>query len=182
MPCGQTHTFWGPGLSQGHSNAIRSIKGVKYAVQYTLPKDEALKQVRLGSSALTKQQKHIRECFVVADQVDEQRIEQEIKTMPVYFEGYETTVHFITEQEFRDNHDGRLGHGGFVLGSDGKSVAEFGLKLQSNPFFTASVMIAYARALIKLKSQDFKGALTVLDIAPGLLTKKDRIEAVSDFV
>ncbi|HBC69709.1 MAG TPA: diaminopimelate dehydrogenase [Sutterella sp.] len=178
LPNGKDYTFWGRGVSQGHSDAIRRIKGVKNAKQYTVPVQAAVDAVRSGSNPdLTTRQKHLRECYVVLEQgADAARIEKEIKTMPNYFADYDTTVHFIDEDEFARNHSG-LAHGGFVFrtGSTGwnsehKHVIEFSLKLDSNPEFTASVITAYARAVARLSAEGQKGCRTVFDIAPAYLS------------
>ncbi len=178
LPEGQDYTFWGKGVSQGHSDAIRRVPGVKNGKQYTIPVPEALDAVRSGSNPeLTTRQKHTRECFVVAeDGADLATIEKTIKEMPNYFADYDTTVNFISEEEFNANH-ARLNHGGFVFrtgttGFDGenKHVIEYSLKLDSNPEFTASVILAYARAVFKLSSKGEYGCKTVFDIAPALLS------------
>lgn len=178
LPEGQDYTFWGKGVSQGHSDAIRRVPGVKNGKQYTIPVPEALDAVRSGSNPeLTTRQKHTRECFVVAeDGADLAAIEKTIKEMPNYFADYDTTVNFISEEEFNANH-ARLNHGGFVFrtgttGFDGenKHVIEYSLKLDSNPEFTASVILAYARAAFKLSSKGDFGCKTVFDIAPALLS------------
>ncbi|MCR5031177.1 MAG: diaminopimelate dehydrogenase [Selenomonadaceae bacterium] len=180
LPNGKDYTFWGRGVSQGHSDAIRRIDGVKNAKQYTVPVEAALEAVRSGKNpSLTTREKHTRECFVVAeDGADKARIEKEIKTMPNYFADYDTTVHFIDEKEFNEKHGG-LAHGGFVIrsgatGENGahKHVVEFSLKLDSNPEFTASVLIAYARAAYRIAGEGGKGAKTVLDIPPAYLSPK----------
>ena len=175
LPDGKDYTFWGKGVSQGHSDAVRRIDGVKDCRQYTIPVPAALDKVRSGADpVLTTREKHIRECFVVAeDDADLARIENEIKTMPNYFSDYDTTVHFITEEEMKANHSG-LPHGGSVIysgtTSDGtKHVIEYSLKLDSNPEFTGSVLIAYARAAARLNAEGGKGAKTVFDIAPAYL-------------
>ncbi len=174
LPNGKDYTFWGKGVSQGHSDAIRRIDGVKDAKQYTVPIDEALEAVRSGTNPeLTTRQKHLRECFVVAKEgADTARIEQEIKTMPNYFADYDTIVHFISEEELKREHSG-IPHGGFVIrtGSTGKDnenhhIIEYSLKLDSNPEFTASVLVAYARAVYKLYNRGEYGCKTVFDIAP----------------
>lgn len=173
---GNTYTFWGKGVSQGHSDAIRRIDGVKDARQYTVPVENALKRVRNGENPiLTTREKHTRECYVVAEEgADEARIEREIKEMPNYFADYDTTVHFISEEELLRDHAG-IPHGGFVLRS-GNSVSgnkflmEFSLKLDSNPEFTASVLTAYARAVYRLHGEGKTGAVTVFDIAPKYLS------------
>ena len=178
LPCGTDYTFWGKGVSQGHSDAIRRIEGVKDARQYTIPVEAALEAVRSGSApALTTRQKHTRECFVVAEEgADLQRIQHEIVTMPNYFADYDTTVHFISQEELEKNHSG-IPHGGFVIrtGKTGwneehNHVVEYSLKLDSNPEFTASVIVAYARAVYRMaQKQDF-GCKTVFDVAPALLS------------
>ena len=175
---GKTYTFWGTGVSQGHSDAIRRIDGVKNAIQYTIPVEEAMDRVRNGENPeLTTREKHIRECFVVAeDNADKERIETEIKTMPNYFDEYDTTVHFITEEELKENHS-KMNHGGFVIhsgttGDNNKHVIEFSLKLDSNPQFTSSVLIALARANYRLQKEGKKGAFSILDIPPAYLSPK----------
>ncbi|MCI8561136.1 MAG: diaminopimelate dehydrogenase [Dorea sp.] len=176
---GSTYTFWGKGVSQGHSDAIRRIKGVKNAIQYTVPVEEAIKQVRSGNEPkLTTRDKHLRECYVVAeDGADREAIEQAVKTMPNYFDEYDTTVTFITEEELKADHS-KMPHGGFVIrsgetGCDGnKHVIEYSLKLDSNPEFTASVLISYARAAYRLSKAGESGAKSVFDIAPALLSQK----------
>ena len=178
LPNGTDYTFWGKGVSQGHSDAIRRIDGVKDAKQYTVPIDEALNAVRSGSEPeLTTRQKHLRECFVVAeDGADKARIENEIKTMPNYFADYDTIVHFISEEELKRDHAG-IPHGGFVIRTgktginhDNSHVIEYSLKLDSNPEFTASVLVAYARAVNKLYNRGDFGCKTVFDIAPADLS------------
>lgn len=176
---GSTYTFWGKGVSQGHSDAIRRIKGVKNAIQYTVPVEEAIKQVRSGNEPkLTTRDKHLRECYVVAeDGADREAIEQAVKTMPNYFDEYDTTVTFITEEELKADHS-KMPHGGFVIrsgetGCEGnKHVIEYSLKLDSNPEFTASVLISYARAAYRLSKAGESGAKSVFDIAPALLSQK----------
>lgn len=178
LPEGQDYTFWGKGVSQGHSDAIRRVPGVKNGKQYTIPVDSALEAVRSGSNPeLTTRQKHTRECFVVAEEgADLAAIEKTIKEMPNYFSDYDTTVHFISEEEFNRDH-AKLNHGGFVFrsgttGFDGehKHVIEYSLKLDSNPEFTASVLLAYARAICRLNANGESGCKTVFDIAPALLS------------
>ena len=176
---GKDYTFWGKGVSQGHSDAIRRIDGVKDGKQYTIPVEAALEAVRNGENPeLTTRQKHTRECFVVAEEgADLARIENEIKTMPNYFDEYNTTVHFISEEELKRDHS-MMPHGGFVIrtgetGEEGnKHVIEYSLKLDSNPEFTASVLIAYARAAYRLNQKGENGARSVFDIAPALLSMK----------
>jgi len=178
LPNGNDYTFWGKGVSQGHSDAIRRIKGVKNAKQYTVPVESALSAVRNGENpTLSTREKHTRECFVVVeDGADKARIEQEIKTMPNYFADYDTTVHFISEEELIKNHSG-IPHGGFVLRSgktsDGTNhIIEYSLKLDSNPEFTSSVLVAYARAVNRLSKEGQKGCKTIFDIAPAYLSSK----------
>ena len=176
---GSTYTFWGKGVSQAHSDAIRRIPGVKNAIQYTVPVDEAVDQVRSGSEPkLTTRDKHTRECYVVAQEgANKAEIENAIKTMPNYFDEYNTTVHFISEEELKRDHS-KMPHGGFVIrtgetGEEGnKHVIEYSLKLDSNPEFTASVLIAYARAAYRLNQKGENGARSVFDIAPALLSMK----------
>ena len=176
---GSTYTFWGKGVSQGHSDAIRRIPGVKNAIQYTVPVDEAVDKVRSGSEPkLTTRDKHTRECYVVAQEgANKAEIENAIKTMPNYFDEYNTTVHFISEEELKRDHS-KMPHGGFVIrtgetGEEGnKHVIEYSLKLDSNPEFTASVLIAYARAAYRLNQKGENGARSVFDIAPALLSMK----------
>lgn len=169
-PVGKDYTFWGKGVSQGHSDAIRRIKGVKNAVQYTIPKEDAILKVKSGiMPELETKDKHLRECFVVLeDNADAKAVEQEIKQMPNYFADYETIVHFISEQELKEQHSA-MPHGGFVLRSaksanNNNFLMEFALKLDSNPEFTASIMLAYARAVYKMYKQGNYGAITVFDI------------------
>ena len=180
LPDGNDYTFWGKGVSQGHSDAIRRVEGVKDGKQYTIPVEAALEAVRNGENPeLTTRQKHTRECFVVLEEgADAAKVEEEIKTMPNYFSDYDTTVHFISEEELKANHRG-IPHGGFVLrsgktGWDGenKHLIEYSLKLDSNPEFTSSVLIAYARAAYRLASEGQIGCKTVFDIAPAYLSAK----------
>lgn len=180
LPEGKDYTFWGKGVSQGHSDAIRRIEGVKNAKQYTIPVEKAVEAVRSGNAPeLTVREKHLRECFVVAEEgADKAKIEQEIKTMPNYFADYDTTVHFITEEELMRDHGG-IPHGGMVIrtgktgiNSENKHVIEYSLKLDSNPEFTASVIVSYARAVYRLAENGESGCRTVLDIAPSLLSIK----------
>ncbi len=173
---GNTYTFWGKGVSQGHSDAIRRVKGVKDARQYTIPVESALERVRNGENpVLTTREKHTRECFVVAEEgADLERIEREIKQMPNYFADYDTTVHFISEEELQKNHSG-IPHGGFVLRSGTSAIGdrflmEFSLKLDSNPNFTSSVLVAFARAVARLYAEGMRGAVTAFDIAPKYLS------------
>lgn len=180
LPQGHDYTFWGKGVSQGHSDAVRRIDGVKDCRQYTIPVPEALEAVRSGlNPELTTRQKHTRECFVVLeDGADPARVEEEIKTMPNYFSDYDTTVHFITEEEMRRDHSG-LPHGGCVIrtGNTGMEkenghVIEYSLKLDSNPEFTGSVIAAFARAAYRMNQEGASGAKTVFDIAPAYLSAK----------
>lgn len=178
LPEGKTYTFWGKGLSQGHSDAVRRVDGVKAGVQYTLPSETAIERVRNGEQPeLLTKDKHTRECFVVLDDgADEEQVRETIVTMPDYFADYETTVHFITEEELKREH-AKMPHGGFVIrsgktGENTDQVIEFSLKLDSNPEFTSSVLTAYARAAYKLQRKGETGAKTVYDIAPGLLSAK----------
>ncbi len=184
LPEGETYTFWGKGVSQGHSDAIRRIEGVADARQYTIPVESAVEAVRSGSCpVLSTRQKHTRECFVVAkDGADKARIESEIKNMPNYFSDYDTTVHFISAEELKQNHSG-LPHGGFVIRSgktgvngETSNVVEYSLKLGSNPEFTSSILVAYARAAARLSSEGASGAKTVFDIPPAYLSCKSGAE------
>lgn len=176
---GSTYTFWGKGVSQGHSDAIRRVEGVKNAIQYTVPVEDAVERVRSGSEPqLTTRDKHLRECYVVPEEgADLKKIEEAIKTMPNYFDDYDTTVTFITEEELKENHS-KMPHGGFVIrsgetGTDGsKHIIEYSLKLDSNPEFTASVLVCYARAAYRLAKAGETGAKTVFDIASALLSMK----------
>lgn len=182
LPKGSTYTFWGKGVSQGHSDAIRRIEGVKDARQYTIPIEEAVNQVRNGETPVfTTREKHKRVCFVVAeDGADKNRIENEIKTMPNYFDEYDTTVHFISEDELKKNHS-TLPHGGFVIhsgetGEGNKHIIEYSLKLDSNPEFTGSVLIAVARATYRMSKEGLKGAKTIFDIPPIYFSNKTNEE------
>lgn len=180
LPKGETYTFWGKGVSQGHSDAVRRIRGVKNAKQYTIPVESALEAVRSGKNPkLTTREKHLREVFVVLEAgADASVVEREIKTMPNYFADYDTTVHFIGEEEFQKEHSG-MAHGGFVIraGKTGLSdeftnVVEYSLKLDSNPAFTASVLVAYARAAMRFYKENSFGCKTVLDVPPAYLSPK----------
>uniref|UniRef100_UPI004056DFED diaminopimelate dehydrogenase n=1 Tax=Agathobacter sp. TaxID=2021311 RepID=UPI004056DFED len=178
LPNGSDYTFWGKGVSQGHSDAIRRVEGVANGKQYTVPVEEALKKVRAGENPkLTTREKHTRECFVVAKEgADKEKIAEEIKTMPNYFADYDTTVTFISEEELAADHSG-IPHGGFVIRS-GKTgwdeehthIIEYSLKLDSNPEFTASVLVAYARAAYRMNKEGQKGCKTVFDVAPAYLS------------
>ena len=187
---GNDYTFWGKGVSQGHSDAIRRIEGVKDAKQYTIPVESALEAVRSGANPnLTTREKHTRECFVVAeDGADLERIEKEIKTMPNYFDQYDTTVHFISEEELKRDHSG-IPHGGFVIrtgktgwNNENNHVIEYSLKLDSNPEFTASVIVAYARAAYKMSKEGMSGCKTVFDVAPAYLCAQDGAELRAKFL
>ncbi len=178
LPEGNSYTFWGKGVSQGHSDAVRRIAGVKNAKQYTIPVDAALEAVRSGANPeLTTRQKHIRECFVVLeDGADATKIENEIKTMPNYFADYDTIVHFIDEEEFVRDHSA-IPHGGIVLRSgktglnkENTHIVEYKIKLDSNPEFTSSVLVAYARAATRLNAEGQTGCKTVFDVAPAYLS------------
>ena len=178
LPEGKGYTFWGKGVSQGHSDAIRRIEGVADAKQYTIPKEDALSAVRGGSNPeLSTREKHLRECFVVAKEgADLARIENEIVTMPNYFADYDTIVHFITAEEMKRDHSG-IPHGGFVIhaGKTGKdkentNIIEYSLKLDSNPEFTSSVLVSCARAAYRMKQEGFVGCKTILDIPPSYLS------------
>ena len=179
LPQGSTYTFWGKGVSQGHSDAIRRVQGVKNGIQYTVPIEAAVERVRSGSEPeLTTREKHLRECYVVPEEgADLKAIENAIKTMPNYFDEYDTTVTFITEEELKEKHH-KMSHGGFVIrsgdtGEEGNQhIIEYSLKLDSNPEFTASVLICYARAAYRLSKAGESGARTVCDIAPALLSAK----------
>lgn len=182
LPDGKTYTFWGKGVSQGHSDAIRRLAGVKDARQYTIPVEQAVEQVRSGKEPeLSTREKHTRECFVVAEQgADTARIAAEIKSMPNYFADYDTTVHFISEEEMKRDH-ATLPHGGSVLRSGNtseanKQVVEFGLKLSSNPEFTASVLVAFARAAYKMAKDGQTGAKTVFDVPFAFVSPKSPAE------
>lgn len=176
LPTGETYTFWGKGISQGHSDAIRRVPGVQAGVQYTLPSEDAIAQVRSGSRPeLSTRQRHTRECFVVlAEGADAQQVQQAIVTMPDYFADYDTTVHFVTQETLQRDHSA-MPHGGFVIHSGEtpgpeKQIMEFSIQLESNPGFTASVLVAYARATHRLFQAGERGARTLFDVAPGLLS------------
>ena len=180
LPDGKDYTFWGKGVSQGHSDAVRRVAGVKDARQYTIPVESALEAVRAGENPeLSTREKHTRECFVVLEEgADAAKVEEEIRTMPNYFSDYDTTVHFISEEELKRDHSG-IPHGGFVIrsgrtGWDGGNshVIEYSLKLDSNPEFTSSVLLAYARAAYRLAAEGQCGCKTVFDIAPAYLSAK----------
>jgi len=180
LPEGNDYTFWGKGVSQGHSDAVRRVDGVKNGLQYTIPKEEVMERVRKGEDpSLSAKERHLRECYVVAEEgADKKQIEEEIKNMPHYFDEYETKVFFITEEELAQNHAG-IPHGGFVIrsGKTGpeastKQIMEFGLKLDSNPEFTASALVAYARAVHRLNKEGQTGAKTIFDIPPVYLSTR----------
>lgn len=184
LPDGKDYTFWGKGVSQGHSDAIRRVDGVLDGKQYTIPVESALEAVRSGANPnLSVREKHIRECFVVAkDGADKAKIEKEIKEMKNYFADYDTTVHFISKEELDRDHSG-IPHGGFVIrsgktgfNSENNHIIEYSLKLDSNPEFTSSVLVAYARAAYRLNNEGARGCKTVLDIAPSYLTEKSNEE------
>lgn len=189
LPTGENYVFYGRGLSQGHSDAIRRIEGVKNAVQYTVPYEEAVEKVRNGENPHFASSREVmwRECFVVLeDNANPEKIEKEIKEMPNYFKPYNTVVHFISEEELKKNHS-TMPHGGFVLRSgktskDTNQIAEFSLKLDSNPQFTASVLVAYARAIYKMKNKGMTGAVTVLDVPISLLSTKSREELLKEII
>ena len=190
LPNGKDYTFWGKGVSQGHSDAVRRVAGVKDAKQYTVPVDAALESVRKGENPdLSTRQKHTRECFVVLEEgADAAKVEEEIKAMPNYFADYDTTVHFISQEELERDHGG-IPHGGFVLRSgrtgwkeENRHLIEYSLKLDSNPEFTASVLAAYARAAYRLGSEGASGCKTVFDIAPAYLSPKDGAKLRADLL
>ena len=190
LPDGKDYTFWGKGVSQGHSDAIRRLNGVADAKQYTIPVETAVQAVRRGENpTLTTRQKHVRECFVVAkDGADKAEIEKQIKQMPNYFADYDTTVHFISQEELNKNHGG-LPHGGVVIRSgvtgkekENKHVIEYSLKLDSNAEFTASVLVAYARAAYRMNQEKIYGCKTVLDVPPVYLSKENREDLIAHLV
>ncbi len=189
LPNGETYTFWGKGLSQGHSDAVRRVDGVKAGVQYTLPNESAMDRVRSGENpTLETAEKHKRKCYVVAEEgVDKAKIEHDIKTMPHYFVDYDTSVTFITEEELREKHS-KMPHGGFVIHSgktgndEHNQIIEFSLKLESNPEFTASVLVAYARAAYRLNKEGQVGAKTLYDVPPGLLSQRTPEQLRKDYL
>lgn len=188
LPQGNTYTFWGKGLSQGHSDAVRRVPGVRGAVQYTVPSPEAIDLVRSGvNPTLSTRQKHTRDCFVVLeDGADAEQVRQAIVTMPDYFADYDTTVTFISEETLRTEH-AAMPHGGFVIrsgqsGAGDKQVMEYSLALESNPGFTSSVLVAYARAAHRLKQAGETGARTVFDVAPGLLSPRPAADLRRDLL
>jgi len=188
LPEGETYTFWGKGLSQGHSDAVRRVEGVKNGVQYTIPSEKAIESVRNGENPeLTTSDKHTRECFIVAEEgADTAKIEETIKTMPNYFDQYETTVHFISEDELKRDHTA-MPHGGFVIrsgktGAGTNQIIEFSLKLDSNPEFTSSVLVAYARAAHRMNKEGITGAKTVYDVAPAYLSPRSNADLRKDYL
>lgn len=190
LPVGEDYTFWGKGVSQGHSDALRRVEGVKNAIQYTIPMDEAVESVRRGDNPeLTTRQKHLRECFVVAEEgADLAAIENTIKTMPNYFADYDTIVNFVSEEELKANHS-KMPHGGFVfrtgvtgLEEENKQIIEFSLKLDSNPQFTANVLVAYARAAVRMNKEGMKGAKSVFDVPLAYLSAKSNLELMRDLL
>jgi len=187
VPDGENYTFWGSGVSQGHSDAVRHVEGVKHAVQYTIPIDSAVKAVRNGEQpVLETRDRHLRECFVVVEpDADRAEIEEKIKKMPYYFIDYETTVNFIEAEDYFLNHL-KMPHGGMVLrsGNTGENshVMEFSLKLDSNPEFTASVLTAYARAAFRLSREGLYGAKTVFDVPLSYLSEKDRFSLIKELL
>lgn len=190
LPNGNTYTFWGPGVSQGHSQAIRKIDGVMDAIQYTIPNEETIKQVREGENTkFTVRKMHRRDCYVVPENyADKSLIEKTIKYMPNYFAEYDTNVHFISESELKNKHS-KMPHGGFVirsgktgLNNENSQIIEYSLKLDSNPEFTGSIIISYARAIFTLFKNGEIGAKTVFDIPPILLTKKNNIELLQNML
>lgn len=190
LPCGKDYTFWGRGVSQGHSDAIRRVEGVKDGKQYTIPIEEALEAVRSGSDPeLTTREKHLRECFVVPEEgADLKKIEETIKNMPNYFADYDTIVHFITEEELKAEHSG-IPHGGFVFRSgktgwnqEHKHMIEYRLQLDSNPEFTGSVILAYARAINRMHKEGQIGCRTVFDVAPSYLSPLSEAEQRARFL
>lgn len=190
LPVGEDYTFWGKGVSQGHSDALRRVAGVKNAIQYTIPMDEAVESVRRGDNPeLTTRQKHLRECFVVAEEgADLAAIENTIKTMPNYFADYDTIVNFVSEEELKANHS-KMPHGGFVfrtgvtgLEEENKQIIEFSLKLDSNPQFTANVLVAYARAAVRMNKEGMKGAKSVFDVPLSYLSAKSNLELMRDLL
>lgn len=182
LPEGNEYTFWGKGVSQGHSDAIRRVKGVKNGIQYTIPREEAVARVRNGENPeLTTREKHLRECYVVLEEgANAEAIAEEIRNMPNYFADYDTVVNFISEETLRAEH-GTMPHGGNVIrsgrtGQNSTQIVEFSLKLDSNPEFTASVLVAYARAVYRMAQDGQKGAKTVFDVPFGLLSPKSAEE------
>ncbi len=190
LPVGNDYTFWGKGVSQGHSDAIRRVAGVKNGIQYTIPIEDSIQRVRNGENPeLTTRQKHLRECFVVAEEgSDKTQIETTIKNMPNYFSDYETIVHFISEEELKSKHS-KMPHGGFVFRSgktgvenENNHVIEFSLKLDSNPELTGNVLVAYARATFRLNNEASVGAKTVFDVPLSYLSAKSHTEIIKELL
>lgn len=190
LPVGNDYTFWGKGVSQGHSDAIRRVAGVKKGIQYTIPLEEAIQSVRNGENPeLTTRQKHLRECFIVAEEgSDKSQIETTIKNMPNYFSDYETVVHFVSEEELKSKHS-KMPHGGFVfrsgktgLNNENNYVIEFSIKLDSNPEFTGNILVAYARAAVRLNKEVSVGAKTVFDIPLSYLSAKSNAQLLEGFL
>ena len=190
LPNGNSYTFWGKGVSQGHSDAIRRIKGVKNGVQYTVPIEKAVNSVRAGENPkLTTREKHLRECYVVLEEgANKEEVEKEIKTMKNYFDEYDTTVNFISEEELKEKHS-KMPHGGFVIRSgktglngEDNQIIEYSLKLDSNPELTAGVLVAYARAIYRLKAKGDCGAKTIFDIPPALISRKTQEELLKEML
>ncbi len=190
LPVGNDYTFWGKGVSQGHSDAIRRVAGVKNAVQYTIPIEKAVESVRNGENPeLSTRAKHLRECFVVPQEgANLQDIESAIKNMPNYFADYDTVVHFISEEELKEKHS-KMPHGGFVFRSgvtgyeeENKHIIEFSLKLDSNPEFTANVLVAYARAAVRMNKEGIKGAKTVFDVPLSYLSSKPESQLIKELL
>ena len=190
LPNGNSYTFWGKGVSQGHSDAIRRIKGVKNGIQYTVPIEKAVNSVRAGENPkLTTREKHLRECYVVLEEgANKEEVEKEIKTMKNYFDEYETTVNFISEEELKEKHS-KMPHGGFVIRSgktglngEDNQIIEYSLKLDSNPGLTAGVLVAYARAIYRLKEKGDCGAKTIFDIPPALISRKTHEELLKEML
>lgn len=185
LPNGETNTFWGPGVSQGHSEAIRKIDGVEDAVQYTIPNEQALKKSREKEKLLTTKEKHLRECYVVAKEgADKIKIEKEIKNMPYYFSEYETEIFFLDKKEMKKHK--KMPHGGYVIRNgrtgENRHLIEYKLKLESNPDFTAGIMLAFARANYKLQQEKQYGAKTVFDIPLYMLSNKDRESLIRELM
>ncbi len=190
LPVGEDYTFWGKGISQGHSDAIRRVEGVKDGRQYTIPVESAIEAVRQGlNPKLTTREKHLRECFVVAEEgADKAKIEETIKNMPNYFSDYDTTVNFITEEELKKNHS-KMPHGGFVfrsgttgLSNENKEIIEFKLTLDSNPEFTGSALVAYARAAVRMNKEGMTGAKSVFDVPVSYLSQKSSMELMTELL
>jgi diaminopimelate dehydrogenase len=188
LPVGQEYTFWGEGVSQGHSDAIKRVVGVRYGIQYTKPIHSAIEKVRTGEGPnLETREKHTRHCYIVPEEgADLEKIEDEIKNMKNYFLDYDTTIDFITEEEFKANHKG-MPHGGFVIrtgttGENTRQRIEFNLKLDSNPEFTSNVLLAYARAVYRLAKEGKKGAITILDVPISYISRKSREELIKEYL